>query len=282
MTEQDYQESCDNEKNATDVCNSLMLNPPYPLQCSDRQASDKEMADVYQSDADPANRWNFVDTTAIADLARASDFFTSSSVSSNFKNPSDIFDAVASILVEDSIVRGRALHGDEAKESTPTMQDSLNRGRSHNLPPPAPPPAFTPNYGISFVDIDWLKEHEQIVSEERVQKLHDAIVEWNEYRLPLLVDSQSGAILDGHHRYAVGRIMGLSKLPALLVDYLNDDSVSVDVWPDCAGLDSLTKEDVVKMSLSDEVYPPKTSKHTIHSSFLRNATPVNVPLWKLR
>ena len=273
---EDYKESSDTEKNATDVYGPLLLNPPYPLQCSDRQASDKEMAGVYQSD-DPASRWNFVDTTAIADLARASDFFVSSSVSSNFKNSSDIFDAVASILVEDSIVRGRSLHGDEAKESTPATQDTLNIGRSHNLPAPT----FTPNYGISFVDIAWLKEHEQIVSEERVKKLHDAIVEWNEYRLPLLVDSQSGAILDGHHRYAVGRIMGLSKLPVLLVDYLNDDSVSVDVWPDC-GLDSLTKEDVVKMALSDKVYPPKTSKHTIHSSSLRNITSVKVPLWKLR
>jgi hypothetical protein len=129
---------------------------------------------------------------------------------------------------------------------------------------------------ISLVDINWLKEHEQIVSEERVQNLLQSTIEWDAYKMPLLVDSKSGAILDGHHRYAVGRAMGLSRLPAILVDYLNDETISVDVWPDC-GLDCLSKEDVIEMSLSKDVFPPKTSKHDFVSSF----TPIHVPLSKL-
>lgn len=129
---------------------------------------------------------------------------------------------------------------------------------------------------VTLVDIHWLKAHEDVVSEERVRKLYDATIGWNAYRLPLLVDSKSGAILDGHHRYAVGRVLGLSRLPAILVDYLNDDSISVDVWPEC-GVDCLTKEDVIEMSLSDEVFPPKTSKHAFVSSF----APINIPLSKL-
>mmetsp|Transcript_8442 Transcript_8442/g.15927 ORF Transcript_8442/g.15927 Transcript_8442/m.15927 type:complete len:315 (-) Transcript_8442:142-1086(-) len=130
---------------------------------------------------------------------------------------------------------------------------------------------------ITLVDIHWLKAHEDVVSEERVKKLYEATIGWNAYRLPLLVDSKSGAILDGHHRYAVGRVLGLSRLPAILVDYLNDDSISVDVWPEC-GVDCLTKEDVIQMSLSDGVFPPKTSKHDFVSSF----APINVPLSNLR
>jgi len=129
---------------------------------------------------------------------------------------------------------------------------------------------------IYLVDIDWLKAHEKIVSEERVHKLRKAIQGWNSYRLPLLVDARSGAILDGHHRYAVGRAMGLSRLPAILVDYLNDDSISVDVWPEC-GIDCLSKEDVIEMSLSDEVFPPKTSRH----DFVSSLQTINVPLTKL-
>lgn len=134
----------------------------------------------------------------------------------------------------------------------------------------------TQSQTLSLVDIDWLKEHEQIVSEERVQNLHDAIVGWDAYRLPLLVDSKSGAILDGHHRYAAGRILGLKQLPAILVDYLNDDSISVDVWPGC-GCDCLTKEEVIEMSLSDAVYPPKTSRHDFEAASM----PINVPLSQL-
>ncbi|GFH45073.1 hypothetical protein CTEN210_01547 [Chaetoceros tenuissimus] len=129
---------------------------------------------------------------------------------------------------------------------------------------------------ISLVDINWLKEHEQVVSEERVQNLLQSTIEWDAYKMPLLVDSKSGAILDGHHRYAVGRAMGLSRLPAILVDYLNDETISVDVWPDC-GLDCLSKEDVIEMSLSKDVFPPKTSKHDFVSSF----TSIHVPLSKL-
>jgi hypothetical protein len=129
---------------------------------------------------------------------------------------------------------------------------------------------------VTLVDINWLKAHEDVVSEDRVRKLYEATIGWNAYRLPLLVDSKSGAILDGHHRYAVGRVLGLSRLPAILVDYLNDDSISVDVWPEC-GVDCLTKEDVIEMSLSDEVFPPKTSKHDFVSSF----APINIPLSKL-
>jgi hypothetical protein len=132
-------------------------------------------------------------------------------------------------------------------------------------------------HDITFVDISWLKPHEEFVSEERVHALHEATLEWDAYKLPLLVDKASGAILDGHHRYHVGRRLGLSRLPVILVDYLNDDSINVDVWPEC-GLDCLSKEEVIEMSLSDNVFPPKTSKHDFVSSF----ESINVPLGKLR
>ncbi len=130
---------------------------------------------------------------------------------------------------------------------------------------------------VSLVDITWLKAHEEIVSDERVQNLYHATLEWDAYRLPLLVDCRSGAILDGHHRYHVGRKLGLSRLPVILVDYLNDDEIDVDVWPEC-GLDCLTKEEVIEMSLSDKLFPPKTSKHAFVTSF----DPINVSLDKLR
>ncbi len=129
---------------------------------------------------------------------------------------------------------------------------------------------------IHLVDISWLKAHEEVVSQERVANLRDAVLDWEEYRLPLLVDIRTGAILDGHHRYAVGRELGLSRLPVVLVDYLHDDTITVNVWPGC-GIESLTKEDVVNMSLSNEVFPPKTSRH----DFVSSMSPISVPLRSL-
>lgn len=125
---------------------------------------------------------------------------------------------------------------------------------------------------ITLVDINWLKTHEEVIF-DRVDKLKNAIKEWNEYRMPLLVDCKSGAILDGHHRYHVGRELGLNRLPVILVDYLEDDTIDVDVWPEC-GIDCLSKEDVIKMSLSDKVFPPKTSKH----GFVSEINPISIPL----
>ena len=53
-------------------------------------------------------------------------------------------------------------------------------------------------------------------------------------------------------------------MPVILIDYLSDDQITVDVWPG-SGLESITKEQVIEMCLSDDLYPPKTSKHTISS-----------------
>lgn len=158
----------------------------------------------------------------------------------------------------------------------PTHKDSSKVPFTYRQSIPRPLLSKTKYLNVQLVDISWLKPHEEVVSRERVQSLYNAIIEWNAYKLPLLVDHVSGAILDGHHRYAVGREMGLSKLPVILVDYLADDSITVDVWEGC-GRDSITKEEVIAMSLSDNVYPPKTSKH----DFVDLIKKVSVPLPKL-
>ncbi|KAJ0398830.1 hypothetical protein P43SY_004961 [Pythium insidiosum] len=130
---------------------------------------------------------------------------------------------------------------------------------------------------VQLVDIEWLKPHEQVVSWERVNGLKKATISWDAYTEPLLVDIKSGAILDGHHRYNVGLQLRLKQLPAVLVDYLGDDTITVDVWPGC-GRTQLTKEEVVEMSLSPNVFPPKTSRHR----FTESLPPISIPLSVLR
>ena len=82
------------------------------------------------------------------------------------------------------------------------------------------------------------------------------------YTKPLIVDKQTGAILDGHHRHSIAFLLGLKQVPALCVDYLNDERIEVDVWPN-SGLKTLSKEEVVSMSLSGLCFPPKTSRHIV-------------------
>ncbi|RHY73492.1 hypothetical protein DYB37_003389 [Aphanomyces astaci] len=130
---------------------------------------------------------------------------------------------------------------------------------------------------VVLVLVAWLKAHEAIVSAARVDGLRRATVKWDAYLEPLLVDRKTGAILDGHHRYMVAVHLGLLTVPAVLVDYLEDTSITVDVWPEC-GRDTLTKEEVVAMALSDDVFPPKTSRH----AFSDNLPPIKIALDKLR
>ena len=129
---------------------------------------------------------------------------------------------------------------------------------------------------VELVSITWLKPHEE-VKPKNVDILHEMTLRWNAYTKPLLVDRESGAILDGHHRYEVGLRIGLSRVPVILVDYLDDDGIEVDVWP-ASGRDSLDKQEIIEMALSGEVFPPKTSRHR----FSDHMPPIAVPLDILR
>ena len=117
------------------------------------------------------------------------------------------------------------------------------------------------NDEVSLVDLDWLKPHEEIKIKNR-DKLLEMTKKWGGFTKPLLVDSQTGSILDGHHRHSVAVCLNLKRVPAILIDYLSNDEISVDVWPG-SGLETITKQQVIDMSLSGDLYPPKTSKHTI-------------------
>ena len=57
------------------------------------------------------------------------------------------------------------------------------------------------------------------------------------------------------------------------MNYLEDESITVDVWPN-SGLETITKQDVINMSLSSDLYSPKTSKHTIQNDL----PPIHVTL----
>ena len=114
---------------------------------------------------------------------------------------------------------------------------------------------------VTLVPLTWLKAHEEIKVRNR-DKLLEMTERWGGYTKPLIVDRATGAILDGHHRHSVGVLLGLKRVPAICLDYLTDERIEVDVWPGC-GRESITKDDVIKMSLSAEVFPPKTSRHRI-------------------
>ena len=128
---------------------------------------------------------------------------------------------------------------------------------------------------VILVEHKVLKEHEEIIENNlniRIKKIKK-----RGFYKPIIADNQTNVILDGHHKWNAAKEFGLSKVPTIFVDYFKDAGVQVDVWPEC-GKDSITKEEVIKMGLSKNVFPPKTSKH----SFDFEIPSLSIPLEKLR
>ena len=113
---------------------------------------------------------------------------------------------------------------------------------------------------VVMVDVDWLKPHEQIKSKAR-DKLLDMTKRWGGFTKPVLVDSVTGSLLDGHHRLSVAQELGLSKIPAICLDYLSSEDITLELWPN-TDFDSITKSMVIQMCESVDLFPPKTTKHT--------------------
>jgi hypothetical protein len=113
---------------------------------------------------------------------------------------------------------------------------------------------------VIIVDVDWLKPHEQIKSKAR-DKLLDMTKRWGGFTKPVLVDSLTGSLLDGHHRLSVAQELGLSKIPAICLDYLSSEDITLELWPN-TDLESITKSMVIQMCESGDLFPPKTTKHT--------------------
>ncbi len=110
---------------------------------------------------------------------------------------------------------------------------------------------------IDIVDISELKPHEKIDIELVHTLLRDVICK-GYIEKPILVDIYSMTILDGHHRVAVLKSLGRRRVPAILVDYLNDNIIKVYSWRNGY---IVTKHDVLYRARTGLLYPPKTSRH---------------------
>ena len=105
---------------------------------------------------------------------------------------------------------------------------------------------------VELVPLEILRPHEQILP-KKVDQLEKMTHRWNAYTKPLLLDRLSGTILDGHHRYHVALRLELSCVPCVFIDYLEDDSIELDVWPHC-GRDTVTKQEVIDAALSGNLF----------------------------
>ena len=117
-----------------------------------------------------------------------------------------------------------------------------------------------PSLRFRLIEIRQLYGHEQI-RPSLLQELTEQIRFDGILKRPVLVADRDFVILDGHHRVEALRYLGCKRIPVYLVDY-DSDLVQVGTWPG-AIVSVVTKEEVIRRGLSTDLFPPKTTRHTL-------------------
>lgn len=133
---------------------------------------------------------------------------------------------------------------------------------------------------VEFVHARNLKPHEE-VDPKRLDALKKVLLTEG-LALPILVDRESKTLLDGHHRFAALKELGVEMIPICYVDY-GDESIVLEA----RNGQSLTKKEVIAVGASNNLFPRKTTRHLflletglVHSSTVLPG--INLSLSKLR
>ncbi len=83
---------------------------------------------------------------------------------------------------------------------------------------------------IELIAIDELFGHEQVV-QSQVEWLKNNILELGYFFRPILITkSKDHVVLDGHHRVVALKELGYSKIPCILIDYLDNEEIQLGTW----------------------------------------------------
>lgn len=124
---------------------------------------------------------------------------------------------------------------------------------------------------IHFVRIDLIRPNERH-HPEHAAALADTIMREQLWRIPITLERNSLAVMDGHHRFEAARRLKLNHVPCLLLDY-----EQVEVIATRQGY-IVTPQEIVRRARTGDLYPAKTTRHRFPSPL-----PVcNISLWLLQ
>lgn len=114
---------------------------------------------------------------------------------------------------------------------------------------------------IEIVELAQLRPHEQTLP-ERVETMTNKLQRNDFFHKPILIDRKTMTILDGHHRHQASLRLGLLRVPAICMDYLVDERITVEPWrPE--ELPSLAKQTILSHAQTGKLMKPKSSKHIV-------------------
>jgi len=111
----------------------------------------------------------------------------------------------------------------------------------------------------SLIDPHFLQPTEEI-DPARVSELQQEILSTGRWTRPVSIHKDERFVMDGHHRLAIAKRLGLKVLPVVLLDY---DSVVVTAWREG---ETITPDSVLAMARSGRRFPCKTTRHIFKDS----------------
>ena len=143
---------------------------------------------------------------------------------------------------------------------------------SRKMPPVRPTARVTPSLRFAIVDLRRLRGHEQI-RPSLLKQLVDQIRRDGVLKKPILVADKDFVILDGHHRAEALRSLGCRRIPVYFVEY-ESDAVRLSTWPG-AVVAVVDKADVLRRGREQDLFPPKTTRHTMSLPIEERPTPLD-------
>lgn len=135
--------------------------------------------------------------------------------------------------------------------------------------------SITPNtmlYPSTLLEVASLK-HIEAFDPQRVTWLARKIEEEGIWTTPIACDRHHHLVMDGQHRMEAAKLLKLTRVPAVLLDY-----ASVPVYSLRPDDYSVTVQEIINRSLQGNIYPYKTAKHRLPSERFS----CSIPLKKLR
>ena len=92
------------------------------------------------------------------------------------------------------------------------------------------------------------------------------------WTVPVVIEINSNAIMDGHHRYNAAKILGFSRIPCIRKDY-NSNEVRLLSW---RANKKITVKDIYEKINKKKKFPYKTTRHIFTPSIEEIKIPIEL------
>ena len=117
---------------------------------------------------------------------------------------------------------------------------------------------------VEMVPISMVHPHEAVIGHE-VEEFCNSLTNKGVFYRPILLDSNTYVVLDGHHRLAGLKHIGATKIPAILIDYQNDEIELYTWFPAVWAYQEELASFLVKNDLEVGKFPFSTGKKKVDS-----------------